>query len=184
MENLEIEYKKIESTHSKILEKALNASIKLQNEIENLTTSNAYRFIEQHFQKSDAKQLNHLYQLLNEAKKNLNLFNIDDLPDLRAVLTTPFGRTLIEYDDILQSSLILILCCFFVLPNLYNQYRFDFISDWKQLENHIDIRTSNRFHLFFYCPNKQTLDFCLFTIENQSEKILITIWSLQQSIES
>ncbi len=79
--------------------------------------------------------------------------------------------------------MILILCSFFVLPNLYNQYRFYFISDWKQLENHIDIRTSNRFHLFFYCPNKQTLDFCLFTIENQSEKILITIWSLQQSID-
>jgi hypothetical protein len=63
---------------------------------------------------------------------------------LHAVLATTFGRALIEYDDILQTPFIFILCNFFVLPNLYNPYRLYFISDWKQLQNDFDIRTFNQ----------------------------------------
>ncbi|CAF3456270.1 unnamed protein product, partial [Rotaria sp. Silwood2] len=61
------QYHKIEQTRSTILDKALNASTKLQNEIQKLIKSIPYKFIQQHFQQSDAKQLNSLYQLLVEA---------------------------------------------------------------------------------------------------------------------
>ena len=182
--NANRQYMKVEQTRSAILEKALTACTKLQNETQKLLASAAYKFVRQRFEQPDAQQLTYLYQLLKEARQNPTLTNVDGLLDLRAMLATSFGRAFIEHDDVLQSPLIYLVCNFFVAPHLYQQRRLHFLTDWKQFAADLDIRTFNRSDLFFYCPTKQALDCCLLTVDNGPRQVSITTWSLQQYIDT
>ena len=174
----------IEKSRRDTIDKALAARSKFNEEIETLRLSSAFQFVHDRLEKTDAKQINELCKPLLDAHRNSSLINSDGQLDVRAVLATPFGRQLIEHDNILESPLILFLCGFFTYPNFCGNHRLHITSDWKIFQNQLDIRILNSSDLFIYCPNKQSFSCCLLSIKNESRLITIEIFGLQQNIDT
>ncbi|CAF4763759.1 unnamed protein product, partial [Rotaria sp. Silwood1] len=176
------DWNRYERDRATLLSKAIAARTKLNENLNKLLNSEAYQFVRNRLEQSDSKQLNIFCQLLNEARRNLSLMNADGILDIHAVLGTSFGRTWIEHDYLLESPLTFFLCGYYFLPNYNNRIRIEVISDWKQLEQEIDVRNYRSTDLLFFCPNKQNYECCLVSIENQSRSVLIHLWSLQGDI--
>ncbi|CAF1312641.1 unnamed protein product, partial [Rotaria sordida] len=179
VDTLNNDYNRSSHNRTAALDKAIAAREKLYDEMKNLLESDAYKFVHEQLEQSDAKQLNHFLRLLSEARKNPTLINRDGLLDTRAILATSFGRELIEHDDILESSLIFFLFGYYFLPYFDQRYRFFIISNWQQINDDIDINTLNLYDLIIYCPNKNPYQCCLLSITKQNNIISIIISSIQ-----
>ncbi|CAF5142236.1 unnamed protein product, partial [Rotaria magnacalcarata] len=175
---------RVEKSRTAVIDKALASRSKFSEEMQKLLASTAFQFVHDRFERSDAKQFNEFCQILLNAHRNPSLINFDGQLDLRAVLATPFGRQLIEHDEILEAPLILFLCGFFTYPHFYRGRRLHVISDWKHFQNQLDIRTINPLDLIIYCPSKQSFNCCLLSIKNESRSISIHMFSLQQNIDT
>ncbi|CAF4036986.1 unnamed protein product [Rotaria sp. Silwood2] len=157
-----------------------------QSSIKTVFTQEDCQFIYRHFQIPNSNQLNQLIELLNNCRQNPSIMQSDNTLDVQGVLKTEFGRELIDSDDILDHPLVLFMCGFFFLPSFTARTSYlRVISSWDELLNQetaIDLRSLKQRHIIFYCPNKNSDECCLLTVQNSARSIKIIMWSFQRNI--
>ncbi|CAF3117103.1 unnamed protein product [Rotaria sp. Silwood2] len=170
------------SKRTSTLNKAMEARVSFEIKLKELFVHEDFQFLSRRFQQPDAPKLNQLIQILNNAQENTSLRKTDGTLDVNAMLTTEFGRTLIDNDDILNNPLVLFICGFFFLPFSAPISSLYVISSWNELrDDKIDLRTMKSHEIIFYCPSKSPLDCCLMSISNSVQSIHISLWSLEQN---
>ena len=184
VDKLKGDWNRFDQDRSKVIKKAIVARTKLNENLNKLLTSEAYQFVRDRLEEPDAKQLNIFCRLLHEARRNPFLNGNDGILDLRAVLGTSIGRMWVEHDNLLETPIVFFLCGYYFLSNLHNRTPIQIISDWKQLEEDIDVRSTHPSDMLFFCPSKHNYDCCLISIQNEARTVLIRLWSLQGDINT
>ncbi|CAF4794749.1 unnamed protein product, partial [Rotaria sp. Silwood1] len=190
---LKIDYQDLSKTHTMYLEKRIATIEKAQqarntflHSMKNLFDNEDCQFLFRRFQLPDSNQLNHLIELLYNSRQNPSLLQSDHTLNVQAVLRTEFGQILIDNDDILENPIIHFICGFFFLPSFISRvFNITVISSWKELrqDNTIQFRSLKQRHIVLYCPNKQSDQCCLLSVQNSAQLMIITMWTFHGHID-
>ncbi|CAF1367770.1 unnamed protein product, partial [Rotaria sordida] len=188
LQRLNPQYQACKKYRDNLFNNARQAHRELIDKVQKLMKSDDYQYLYDHFEQFDIVQLNSLLQFLCRLRKNTP----NDPLDIRTTLSSYFShRTVTNVDDLLSNPLIHFICVFFFLRiKLTKSITYiSIISDWSQLIQDHQIDTVYRSiklkdQIFFFYPNRNIDNCCLFTIENTSSKMTFTLCSVKGNINT
>ncbi|CAF3680158.1 unnamed protein product [Rotaria sp. Silwood1] len=174
----------IETRQNMELEKTSKVITNLQKELQELIGLESTKYFIKQYQQSTSG-VNEIIRQLFDLKQLNSIVRPDGTLDLRAALTSQFGKTLIENDELLDNPIILFIVGFFFMPLFTSlSIKLFVFSNLNELK-HVDLFNSsdNEELLLFFCPDSNPLNCCMIPITKHRNVVDITIFSLQYNLD-
>ncbi|CAF1650118.1 unnamed protein product, partial [Didymodactylos carnosus] len=170
----------IETRQNGELEKTTKVIANLQKELQELIGSESTKYFIRQYQQSTSS-INEIIRQLFDLKQMNSIVKSDGTLDLRAALTSQFGKTLIENDELLDNPIILFIISFFFTPIFISlSIKLFVFSNLNELKE-VDLFNSsdNENLLLFFCPDCNPQNCYMITINKHRNLVDIIISCLQ-----
>ncbi|CAF1360682.1 unnamed protein product [Adineta steineri] len=181
---LEEKFSTIEGRQNTELEKTTNVIRNLQKDLREFIELESTKYFLKQYQQSTSN-INEIILQLFDLKQMNSIVKPDGTLDLRAALTSQFGKALIENNELLDNPIILFIIGFFFMPIFVSlSVKLFVFSSLNQLKE-IDLFNSsdNENLLLFFCPDSNSENCSMIIINKQRSKVDIIVSSLQTNVD-
>ena len=181
---LQEKFESIEKRRKTELERVSEVTANLRKELQELIESENTKYFSRQYQQSTSS-INEIIRQLFDFRQMNSMVKSDGTLDLRAALTSQFGKILVENDELLANPIILFIIGYFFMPICVSLsvklFVFSSLNELKEVD--LFDSTENEHLLLFFCPDCNARNCSMITIDKHRNIVDIVISSLQHNYD-